>query len=137
MKKPLTIHATIKAPVEKVWKYYTEPTHVMHWNNASADWHTPRAENDLKVGGKFNFRMEARDGSAGFDFTGTYNEVKKNEVLAYAIEDGREVIVTFTKSGANTKITVQFEPENENPIEMQQSGWQAILDNFKRYVEHN
>lgn len=137
MKKPLTIHATIKAPVEKVWKYYTEPTHVMHWNNASADWHTPRAENDLKVRGKFNFRMEARDGSAGFDFTGTYNEVKKNEVLAYAIEDGREVIVTFTKSGANTKITVQFEPENENPIEMQQSGWQAILDNFKRYVEHN
>jgi uncharacterized protein YndB with AHSA1/START domain len=137
MKKSITIQTTINAPVDKVWKFYTEPKHVMQWNNASADWHTPKAINDLKVGGTFNYRMESRDGSQGFDFNGTYNEIKKNEIIAYAIEDGREVIVEFHKSAARTKVTVTFEPENENPVEMQRGGWQSILDNFKRYVEKN
>lgn len=137
MKKSITIQTTINAPVDKVWKFYTEPKHVMQWNNASADWHTPKAINDLKVGGTFNYRMESRDGSQGFDFNGTYNEIKKNEIIAYAIEDGREVIVEFHKSAARTKVTVTFEPENENPVEMQRGGWQSILNNFKKYAENN
>src|SRR5919109_706746 len=95
-KKTITVQAVINAPVEQVWKLYTEPEHVMKWNNASNDWHTPRAENDLKVGGKFLYRMEAKDGSSGFDFDGTYEQVKANELIVYSLTDGREVEVVFT-----------------------------------------
>ena len=135
-KKTITVQAVINAPVEQVWKLYTEPEHVMKWNNASNDWHTPRAENDLKVGGKFLYRMEAKDGSSGFDFDGTYKQVKTNELIVYSISDGRKVQVMFTKeNNTRTKIDTTFEAESTNPIEMQRDGWQAILNNFKKYVE--
>ena len=135
-KKTITVQAVINAPVGQVWKLYTEPEHVMKWNNASNDWHTPRAENDLKVGGKFLYRMEAKDGSSGFDFDGTYKQVIANELIVYSISDGRKVEVTFTKDdNARTKMDTTFEAESTNPIEMQRDGWQAILNNFKIYVE--
>lgn len=137
MPQKITIQTTINAPIEKVWRYYTEPKHVMQWNNASEDWHTPRAKNDLRVGGKFNYRMEAKDQSAGFDFEGTYHEVIKNEVIAYSMSDGREVKATFAKHGEKTNVIVTFDPENMNPIEMQRDGWQAILNNFKNYAEEH
>jgi uncharacterized protein YndB with AHSA1/START domain len=135
-KKTITVQAVINAPVEQVWKLYNEPGHVMKWNNASNDWHTPRAENDLKVGGKFLYRMEAKDGSSGFDFDGAFEQVIANELIVYSISDGRKVEVTFTKDdNARTKMATTFEAENSNPIEMQRDGWQAILNNFKIYVE--
>jgi len=105
------------------------------WNHASDDWHAPRAVNDLSVGGKFNIRMEAKDGSAGFDFRGVYDEVDRNEKIAYTIADGRKVEVLFSGDGNETKIVTAFEAEFTNPIEMQKAGWQAILDNFKNYAE--
>ena len=135
-KKTITVRAVINAPVEQVWKLYTEPEHVMKWNNASNDWHTPRAENDLKVGGKFLYRMEAKDGSSGFDFDGTYEQVKTNELIVYSISDGRKVEAIFTKNdNARTILATTFEPESTYSIEMQRDGWQAILNNFKKYVE--
>ena len=135
-KKTITVQAVINAPVGQVWKLYTEPEHVFKWNNASNDWHTPRAENDLKVGGKFLYRMEAKDGSSGFDFDGTYEQVIANELIVYSISDGRKVEVTFTKDdNERTKMDTTFEAESTNPIEMQRDGWQAILNNFKIYVE--
>lgn len=131
----ITIEATINAPVEKVWDAYTDPKQITQWNSPSEDWHSPRAENDLRPGGTFNYRMEAKDGSFGFDFGGTFDEVKPNELLSYTIGDGRKVENVFTKEGDATKVTVVFEAENENPIEYQKAGWQAILDNFKKYAE--
>jgi uncharacterized protein YndB with AHSA1/START domain len=136
-KKIITIQTTVQAPVEKVWKYWTMPEHIIKWNNASDDWHTPRAENDLRVGGKFLSRMEAKDESMGFDFEGVYNSVKKNEQIGYQIADGRNVIVDFTNNGSETKIVSAFEAESTNSVEMQQQGWQSILDNFKKYTEAN
>ncbi|MFL6489207.1 MAG: SRPBCC family protein [Nitrososphaera sp.] len=135
-KKTITVQAVINAPVEQVWKLYTESEHVMKWNNASNDWHTPRAENDLKVGGRFHYRMEAKDGSSGFDFDGTYEQVKTNELIVYSISEGRKVQVIFTKdNNTRIKMATTFEAESTNPIEMQRDGWQAILNNFKKYVE--
>ena len=133
----ITVENTINAPVEKVWAYWSAPEHITKWNNASEDWHSPRAENDLRTGGKFSTRMEAKDGSMGFDFGGTYDEVKTNEVIAYTMSDGRKVVVNFTKVGDQTKVIETFDAEETNPIEMQRGGWQAILDNFKKYVEAN
>jgi uncharacterized protein YndB with AHSA1/START domain len=134
-RKIITVEATIKAPVEKVWNYWSAPKHIVQWNNASDDWHTPRAENDLRTGGKFFSRMEAKDGSSGFDFSGVYDQVKKHELIAYSISDGRKVSVTFSGDKNKTKITETFEAENTHSIELQKTGWQAILDNFKKYVE--
>lgn len=131
----ITVQATIHAPVKKVWQYWTEPKHIIKWNNASDDWHTPFAGNDLRAGGKFLSRMEAKDGSAGFDFSGIYDEVKEHTLIAYTIDDGRKVKVVFSEKGNKTKVTETFEAENKNPIEMQKTGWQAILDNFKKYTE--
>jgi uncharacterized protein YndB with AHSA1/START domain len=132
----ITIQSTVHAPVEKVWEYWTEPNHITKWNAASDDWHTPFAENDLKIGGKFLSRMEAKDGSFGFDFGGTYDEVKTNEVIAYSMEDGRTVSITFKGHGNVTEIVETFDPDTENPVDMQRQGWQAILDRFKNYVEN-
>jgi len=131
----ITIEANINAPAEKVWKTWSEPEHIMKWNNASEDWHTTKAENDLRAGGKFLSRMEAKDGSFGFDFAGIYTHVKPHELIAYTLGDGRKVSITFTSQGMSTHIKNEFEAENENPVEMQKAGWQAILDNFKKYVE--
>jgi len=135
--KTITVENTIKAPVEKVWKCWTEPVHIKKWNNASDDWHTPSAENDLRVGGKFNSRMEAKDGSFGFDFGGVFSEVKLHQVIAYTIGDGRKVKVIFSGNGNETKVIETFEAESMNSLEMQKTGWQAILDNFKKYTEAN
>ena len=136
-KPVLTVENIINAPVEKVWEYWTRPRHITQWNNASDEWHTPRAENDLRAGGSFVSRMEAKDGSMGFDFGGTYDAVKPNEYIEYTIGDGRKVTVSFTAAGNQTKVVESFEAENMNPLEMQQGGWQAILDNFKKYTEAN
>ena len=132
----ITIQAKIHALVEKVWKSYTSPKDVMRWNNASEEWHTPKAENDLRVGGKFVYRMEAKDKSIGFDFSGVYDEVKKNEVIAFTIGDGRKVRVIFRVKD-ETEVVITFEAESTNSIEMQREGWQSILNNFKKYVENN
>ena len=137
IKTNITVENTVNAPVEKVWQYWTSPEHICKWNNASDDWHTPRAENDLRVGGKFLSRMEAKDGSFGFDFGGIYDEVKTNEVIAYTIGDGRKVKINFTNQGNETKVVETFEAENENSIELQRGGWQNILDSFKKYTEAN
>ncbi|MEP7165824.1 MAG: SRPBCC family protein [Ferruginibacter sp.] len=136
-KTMLTVENTINAPVEKVWEYWTGPGHITKWCNASDEWHTPRAENDLKVGGSFSSRMESKDGSMGFDFGGIYDVVKPNEYIEYTIGDGRKVKINFTANGNKTKVVESFEAEETNPIEMQQGGWQAILDSFKKYTEGN
>jgi uncharacterized protein YndB with AHSA1/START domain len=133
----LTVESTIKAPVEKVWEYWTKPQHIVKWNSASDDWHTPHAENDLRIGGRFSARMEAKDGSFGFDFGGVYDAVKNNEYIAYTLDDKRTVSVKFTANGDKTTVTESFEAETTNPSEMQQAGWQAILDNFRKYTEAN
>jgi len=133
----ITVETIVNAPVEKVWAYFTQPQHVKNWNNASDDWHTPRAENDLRVGGNFVYRMEAKDGSFGFDFGGTYDVVKENEYLEYTIGDGRKVKTSFISQGASTKVLENFEAETTNSIDLQRTGWQAILDNFKKYTEAN
>jgi len=134
-KKSITVETTVKASVEKVWEVWTMPEHIVKWNNASADWHTTRAQNDLRAGGKFLSRMEAKDGSFAFDFEGTYDEVKKNELISYSIGDGRKAKIIFIAEDNETKVVETFEAENQNSIEMQRGGWQAILDNFKKYTE--
>lgn len=134
-KKMITIEALINAPIEQVWKYWNTPEHVVKWNAASNDWHTPKAENDFRKGGKFIYRMEAKDGSFGFDFGGVYEEVKTNETISFRMDDGRSVKITFAKIGNTTKIVESFEAESTNPIEMQKNGWQSILNNFKKYAE--
>jgi len=131
----ITVQTTIDAPVEKVWKYFTSPEDIVQWNTASADWHTTNAENDLRVGGKFNSRMEAKDGSFGFDFWGIYNEVIQYEKLVSTLGDGRAMEVKFISLNNITEVIETFEAENENPIELQRGGWQAILDNLKKHVE--
>ncbi len=136
-KTSVTIEATVNAPVEKVWNFWTSPEHITKWNSASEDWHTPSAENDLRTGGKFSSRMEARDGSFGFDFGGVYDEVKTHEVIAYTLGDDRKVKITFSPEGNGTKVVETFEAESQNPVDFQTSGWQAILDNFKKYTENN
>jgi uncharacterized protein YndB with AHSA1/START domain len=134
--KKIIVETTVQAPVEKVWEYWTEPTHITKWNTASEEWHTPFAENDLQVGGKFLSRMEAKDGSFGFDFGGVYDDVRLNEGIAYTLEDGRKVTINFIRQGNETKVIETFDAENTNPIEMQEAGWQAILDNFKKYINN-
>jgi len=137
LKTKITVETTVNAPIYQVWELWTSPQHITKWNNASDDWHTPFAENDLRKGGKFTSRMEARDKSAGFDFGGVYDEVKTNQLIEYTMEDGRKVRIVFTDLGDETKIAETFEAEEENSIDMQRDGWQSILDNFKRYAEKN
>lgn len=131
----ITVEATVNAPVEKVWDFWTDPRHIIHWGKASEDWHTSYAENDLRPGGKFLSRMEARDGSFGFDFEGVYDVVETHKRILYTMGDGRKVEVTFTANGDQTKVVETFEAENTNSIEMQREGWQAIMDNFRKHAE--
>lgn len=133
----ITIETTVNAPVEKVWKFWSEPAHIREWCAASDDWHVPDAVNDLKEGGKFKTTMAARDGSMSFDFEGVYSEVKEHESIRYTLGDGRKVDVHFTSGNGSTRIVETFDPESVNPVEMQRAGWQAILDNFRRYTEAN
>ena len=135
MKNAITVQTVVNAPVEKVWECWNGPEHITGWAFASDDWEAPAAENDLRVGGRFKTAMAAKNKSAGFDFTGVYTNVKKHELIEYDIDDGRHVKVEFTELPEGVEITETFEPENENPERMQRSGWQAILDNFKKYAE--
>ena len=134
-KTVITVNATIFASLEKVWDYWTSPEHIIKWNNASADWHTPKADNDLKVGGKFHSRMEAKDGSMGFDFNGIYSVVALHNHIAYMMEDGRKADIYFKAKNGSTEIIESFEAEDVNSVELQQAGWQSILNNFKKYTE--
>jgi uncharacterized protein YndB with AHSA1/START domain len=134
-KTVINIETTVNAPVSKVWETWNKPEHITKWATASEDWHTPTAQNDLRTGGTFMNRMEAKDGSFGFDFGGTYDEVRPNEYIEYTMGDGRNVKIDFTEKNGQTHISQSFEAEETNPIEMQRGGWQAILDNFKKYTE--
>lgn len=136
-KTVVTVSATVNAPVEKVWKYFTEPVHITKWCQASDDWHAPDAENDLRKDGKFRTTMAAKDGSVSFDFSGEYTDVRVNKHIAYTMDDGRTVKVNFEAEGDKTRITETFEAESENPVEMQREGWQAILNSFRKYTEEN
>jgi len=135
MKKKITVESLIKVDVEQAWKLWTEPKHIRNWNFASDDWQCPFAENDLKSGGKFKFTMSSKDGTMSFDFEGEYEEIDFHERIAYFLEDGREVIVVFDEQDGQCQITESFDPEDENPLEMQREGWQAVLNNFKKYAE--
>ena len=137
MATQITVEATINAPVEKVWKFWSLPEHITKWANASDEWHAPSATNDLRKGGSFNTRMEAKDGSFGFDFGGVYDEVKQYELIEYSLGDGRKVKIHFSPKDGQTDVVEMFDAESENPIEMQKTGWQAILNNFKKYTESN
>ena len=133
--KLLTVRATIEAPLNKVWNCWTEAAQVQHWNFASSDWHCPATSNDLIVGGEFHYTMAAKDDSFSFDFWGTYDKIVFYKILSITLGDGRKLKVTFEAIGNGILLTESLEPESENPIEMQQAGWQQILENFKKYVE--
>ena len=135
--KTITIDTIIKSPVKNVWNAYTEPKHIVNWNLASNDWHCPKVENNLKVGGTYLARMEAKDGSFGFDFKAVYDEINPQQKLTYTLEDGRKVTTLFEPMDNTVKVTTTFEAENQNPLDMQKAGWQAILNNFKSYTEIN
>ena len=133
----ITVKSTINASIDKVWEFWTLPEHITKWSFASPDWHTPYAENDLREGGKFKSTMAAKDGSMSFDFEGEYTLVEKNKTIEYVMADGRKVEISFEATSNGVEVTESFDPETQNPEEMQRGGWQAILDNFKSYVEVN
>jgi len=133
----ITVETKVNASAEKVWQYWSAPEHIMKWTFASGDWHVPYADNDLKIGGKFKTTMAAKDGSAGFDFEGTYRAVEENKLIAYDMTDGRQVKITFEENDGKTRIVETFDAEEQNSVEMQKDGWQSILDNFKKYTEEN
>ncbi len=131
----ITIQTLVNAPLSKVWDSWTKPEHIVNWAFASDDWEAPAAENDVRIGGHFKTVMSAKDKSAGFDFTGTYTAVKEHELLEYDLDDGRHVKVEFIQTPEGVKIIESFEAESTNPEELQRAGWQAFLDNFKKYTE--
>lgn len=133
--KIITVSVFILAPIELVWKKWINPADIVKWNHTSDDWHTTRAENDLKVGGKFLYRMEAKDKSMGFDFEGEYTKITEHNTIEYKIVDGRNVSITFLIKESGIEISESFEAESTNSIDLQRAGWQAILDNFKKYAE--
>ena len=131
----ITVKTAVKASLDRVWDAWNTPEDIQQWNAASEDWHTPRARVDLREGGKFSCRMEARDGSEGFDFEGTYTRVVPRKLVEYRMDDGRTCSVEFREDGGRVRVRETFDAETENPPEMQRQGWQAILDNFARHVE--
>lgn len=131
----ITIETQINAPLDVVWSAWTTPADIVKWNAASDDWHTPEAMIDLQVGGVFNYRMEARDGSFGFDFTGKFTKIVKHQTIEFVMDDDREVSVEFVDNEDSIRVRETFEAESENDGEMQRRGWQSILDNFARHVE--
>jgi len=133
----IIIEAHIAASSSKVWDYYTQPKHITKWNFADPSWHCPSAENDLRIGGKSNVRMEAKDGSFGFDLITIYTQLNEGKSYSCEMEDGRKVDVSIEANGDSTIITILFDPENQNPAEMQKAGWQSILNNFRKYTEEN
>ena len=136
MSNKIVVTATINADAKKVWDYYTNPAHIVNWNFADPSWHCPTASNDMKVGGIYKARMEAKDGSFGFDFEAIYTEITDGKQFSYEF-GGRNATVTFENQDDQTEVIVSFDPEKENSLEMQKNGWQAILDNFKKYTETN
>ena len=132
----ITVKCKVEAPIEEVWKLWTTPEHITKWNNASEDWHTPYSENDLRVGGKFKSTMASKDGTMSFDFEGIYTEVKNHSFIEYKLADERKVDIYFIGLEDGVEIIESFDPENQNSEEMQREGWQAILDNFKKYAEY-
>ncbi len=137
MSTKITIQVTISASQKKTWDYYTMPDHITKWNFADPSWHCPSASNDLQLGGQYEARMEAKDGSFGFDFKAIYKSIVSGKSFTYELEDGRQATVTFDGNEHQTDVTIVFDPEEENSIEMQKNGWQAILNNFKTYTESN
>jgi uncharacterized protein YndB with AHSA1/START domain len=133
--EPITVQNTIEASIENVWALWTDPVHVKNWNFASNDWHCPRANSDFVVGGEFHYIMAAKDGSIEFDFCGTFTKIIDQSAIQIFLEDGREMNFQFIAEGQATKVIESFEPEEVNSLELQKQGWQAILDNFKAYVE--
>lgn len=131
----ITVTTLVEAPIEHIWECWTNPDHVMEWNHASDDWHCPAATNTLEIGGTFCYTMAANDDSASFDFEGTYTDIVENERIEYDIIDNRHVSITFEEEDGKIRVTEIFDAETENPVEMQQAGWQAILDNFRDYTE--
>ena len=131
----IEVEVSVNAPLHLVWQKWTNTQDIKNWNAASIDWHTTKAENDLRIGGKFTSRMEAKDGSMGFDFWGIYTEIKENEKIEYTLGDDRKVKIQFSEKDGITHIIERFEAETENTIELQKFGWQAILNSFKNYVE--
>ena len=134
---PITVQTTVNAPLEKVWQYWTQPEHITGWSFASDDWEALDPENDLRVGGQFKTTLSAKDKSFGFDFAGVYTAVNENELIEYDLGDGRHVRIEFTQLPDGVQVIETFDPESQNPIEMQRDGWQAFLDNFKKYTEAN
>ena len=133
----ITVAATVNAGIEKVWKLWNNPEDIIKWNTPDPSWHTPSSENDLRVGGKFKNRMEAKDGSFGFDFEGVYDTVILNQEISYTLGDGRQATTIFTEQDGKTILATTFDPETENDPEFQKQGWQAILSNFVKYAESN
>ena len=131
----ISIETTVHAPIERVWAAWNDPRAIEQWNAASPDWHTPRASVDLREGGTFSSRMQARDGSAGFDFEGTYTRVEPQRLIEYVMSDGRKVRVEFIPTGRAVTVRETFDAEDTHTAEQQRQGWQAILDNFARHVE--
>ena len=132
---PITIHTLVHAPLQTVWDAWTQPEHITKWCFASNDWEAPHAENDPRTGGKFKTRMQAKDQSMGFDFEGIYSNVEPLKLMEYSMEDGRHVVIEFKETAEGTEVIETFDPETENPEDMQRAGWQAILDNFKKHAE--
>ena len=135
MPTSITVSALVNKPLAEVWQRWTNPADIEHWNAAGDDWHCPKASNDLRVGGRFSYTMAARDGSASFDFEGTYTAVEDQARIAYTMDDGRTCTVTFQPEGEDILVTEVFDAENMNPVDMQRAGWQAILDRFKELTE--
>jgi uncharacterized protein YndB with AHSA1/START domain len=133
----ITVTATVNAPVEKVWKLWNNPDDIMKWNTPDPSWHSPSSENDLRLGGRFKTRMEAKDGSFGFDFEGTYDTVILNKEITYTMADGRQATTVFSEQDGKTHLATTFDPETENDPEFQEQGWQNILSNFVKYAESN
>lgn len=133
----LTVQTVVNAPISKVWEHWNKPEHITGWAFASDDWEAPSAENDLRAGGKFKTRMQSKDGKKSFDFEGVYTNIEEHKAIEYTMSDGRKVSVRFENKNGGVTIIETFDPESENPEEMQLSGWQAILNNFKKYVEAN
>ncbi len=131
----ITVQTSVKASPEKVWSAWTTPEDIQQWNAASDDWHTPKSRNDLREGGRFCYRMEARDGSMGFDFEGTYTRVLPGKLIEYVMDDQRRVCISFETCAEGITITESFDAEHENPLELQREGWQSILDRFRSHVE--
>lgn len=131
----ITVKILVQKDIDSAWEIWTNPEHIQKWNHATDEWNCPRATNDLQPGGKFSFRMEAKDGSMGFDFSGTYDAVDQLKKITFSLDDGRKTEIQFIKNGSSTEIVEIFDAEKSNPTEMQQQGWQSILNNFKKYAE--